>query len=56
MYDSITSKFTSIKKILCLKNIDSYPLKYSAVTVGYKIYIFIDEEFGEKKNYFNFLL
>ena len=44
VFDSITNKFTFLKTNPHVKNIDFYSLKTFAITVGFKIYVFIDKE------------
>ena len=45
VFDSITNKFTFLKTNPHVNNVDCYPLKTFAITVGYKIHVFIDKEY-----------
>ena len=51
VFDSITNKFTLLKKNPHINNIDCYLFKIFAIAipVGYKIHVFIVEEYKEKR-------
>ena len=50
VYDSMTSKFTLFKTNPHVNNIDSYPFKISAITVGYTIHVFTEKKcLGRKR-------
>ena len=40
VFDSITNKFTFIKRNLHMENIDYYSPKIEAISVGYKVHVF----------------
>ena len=47
VFGSISNKFKLLKKYSNVKNNECYSLK--TITVGYKIHVFIDEEYTEKR-------
>ena len=49
VYDSITNKFTLLKTNPHVNNIDCCLLKTFAITVGYKIHVFLNKESLERK-------